>query len=80
MPGQHQDGTVIALGAQYFDRFAAVHIGQTNIENGQINIVFARRLERVIGRCRLENLELGVDFKLLDQGLARLTRLVTYPE
>ena len=74
--GQHQHRALVALLAHQLDRFAAIHVGQADIENGQFDIALAQGTERIIGGAGLENFEVRLPPELLNQGLAQVRVVV----
>jgi hypothetical protein len=76
MPGQHDDRGLEAALAQDPDRFAAVHVGQADIHDDQVDLAILGRLDTLGGAVLRLRFEFLVQRKLLDQGVAQLGVIV----
>ena len=74
--GQHDDRALEAAAAEQLAGFAPVEIGQTDIEQHEIDMAAPRLLQPVAGRRGERRFELLVQRELLAQGLAKLIVIV----
>ena len=76
LPRQHDDRPLEPAAAEQLARLAAVEIGKADIEQHEIDMAVARKLQPV--RCvgREQRVELLVQGKLLAQGIAKLVIVV----
>src|SRR6185312_4296357 len=74
--GQHDDGRLVAALAQDFHRFAAVHVGQADIHDEQIDQPGACGGDALGGGRFLKHVEFLVKRQLLDKRRAQVLVIV----
>ena len=76
LSGQHDDRPLETPAAQQLAGFAAVKIGEADIEKHEIDMAAARLLQAFRRRRRQQRIEFLMQAELLAQGLAQLVVIV----
>ncbi len=76
MTGQHDDRRLEAAAAQELHRLAAIHVGQADIHDQEVDRVVARRLHALRGGLFLQHMEFFIETQLLDQHLAQVVIVI----
>ncbi len=77
---QHDDRALEAVAAQNLDRLATVHVGETNVEQHQVDMAVAHLGERFAARPCFGEIEFPVVGQLVAQRLPEVGIVIDYED